>query len=124
MKSFALYSRLLILLPAIILTFHSCSKEEEEETEGKAELTVVVKDGSGILQQNIVVGLYPTEEDADNMTNLLKSTVNTNASGESKFLSLDGGTAYWVRAQGPNSGSVDQTDKLNVGNNTFEMTIY
>lgn len=121
MKPFIKFISLVLILPAIIMTLNSCTKKEEEET--FADLTVIVKNSAGIEQQGVIVGIYPSQNDANNATNLLKNSQNTDASGVAKFAELDKDKAYWVRAANTTGFTVKETIKLSSGANTFQTTI-
>ena len=83
-----------------------------------------VSDAStGDPREDIIVGIYNTEKDAQNMENLVISTKNTDASGTAKFSGLDEYNDYWVRAQGVSAHSIKEASNLDVGGNYLEMEI-
>lgn len=120
MKLYARFLSLSLIFPAIIMTLNSCTKEEEETS---AELTVIVKNSAGIEQQDVIVGIFSSQDNANSGTNVLKNTKNTDASGVVKFTELDVDKAYWVRAANFSGFTVKETPKLSSGANTFQTTI-
>ena len=107
----------LLLISLVIV----CSCEDEEQL---SDLEVRVTGTlSGVPREGVNVTVYSTEEDAEKEVSSVTLSDDTDSNGKVKFINLELGSSYWIRANTLLLFSIKQTGKLKTGVNEFEITV-
>ena len=116
---------ILLLIVAAIVTFSSCTKEEEVKP-APTRLQITVRDELGNAVSGSIVKLYATETDWENESNQVGSTQVSDASGIVTFSDLSASKYYWFAekdCKNNANGAVTTTTALTVNVTNTSNTV-